>query len=580
MPMRPCLNSENSVQNRRAAAIPETSVDVAATGFDRVGPTKRVGAALALFFACLGQAQAQSTPCTVGDEQLVTYDFNAPAVTWNAGDLTDSVTVGTGAGQTTLGTTVVGGNHNAGTPYIGTRGSFANSLNIEVNRTTNVETNTITFTFGRAITKLRFVAADLDYAANNYRDRVTVTGTDALGGASTPVAAATIAANVTAAANVATATTVASCGDASAACNATFDFSTPVKVVTLVYSNFNVTGNPTEQYIGISNLDFCVPTVARVAVSKTTTADVGTFNFTNTNLASAVPAVTTVTAGTAATSAQVDIATLVTTTTISETIPAGWSLTGATCSDSNGATSGNSGTFSTFASPTVTIPAANAVGGARITCNFANVRFPRLTLVKTVTNDDGGSAVATAWTLNAVGPSSISGATGSVAVTNVYVPSGTYALSETGGPSTYTASAWSCAAGTLVGSNLTLANGVVSTCTINNNDQKIANLTVTKTNGVGTLVSGASTTYTVVFTNGGPSQANSAIVVDPVVPGLSCTTAVCSAAGGAQCPGGAIDGAGVSVPIASLQAGIAVPTFPISGTVSFAVTCSVTATGL
>ncbi len=566
------LTRENTVHNRIGGTV------VKLGGF-AVGKKRHLWAVSVLMFGALGQAHAQSAACTAGEEQLVNYDFNVPAVTWNAGDLTDSVTVGTGTGQTTLATAVAGGNHNAGTPVIGTRGGNANSLNIEVDRTTAAQTNTITFTFGRAITKLRFVTADLDYAANNYRDRISVTGVDALGAASTPTATATNAANVTIAGNVATATTAANCGDASAACNATFNFATPVKVVTLVYDNFNVVGNPTTQFIGISNLDFCVPTIGRVAVSKTTTADVGTFNFTRTNLA-AVPAVTTVTAGTPVTSAQLDITAVGTAVTVSETVPAGWALTAATCTDSNGATSGNSGTFSSFASPTVTIPAANAVAGARITCGFANTRFPRLSLVKTVTNDDGGSAVATAWTLNAAGPSSISGATASAAVTNVYVPAGAYALSETGGPTTYTAGAWSCTAGTLVGSNLTLTNGAISTCTINNDDQKIANLAVTKTNAVATLVSGASTTYTLSFTNGGPSSANGALVNDPLAGGLSCTTAVCSATGGAQCPGGAVNGSGVSVPVASLQAGVAVPTFPISGTVSFAVTCTVTATGL
>lgn len=564
------------MQNRNAAKI---AVDTCHAKTRRL-PGRGALVGLLLSFACLGQAYAQSATCTAGEEQLVNYDFNAPAVTWNAGDLTDNVTVGTGAGQTTLATAITGGNHNAGTPVIGTRGGSTNSLNIEVNRTTAAQVNTITFTFGRAITKLRFVTSDLDFATNNYRDRITVTGTDALGAASTPTATAVNGANVTIAGNVATATTAANCADTSTACNATFNFSTPVRVVTLVYSNFNVTGNPTDQFIGISNLDFCVPTVGRVAVAKTTTADVGTFNFTATNLAAAVPAVTTVTAGTPATSAQVNITTLGTATTVSETIPANWSLTGATCTDSNGATSGNSGTFSTFASPTVTIPAANAVAGARITCSFANIRFPRLTLVKTVTNDDGGSALATAWTLSAAGPASISGATASPAVTNAFVPAGTYALGETGGPTTYTAGAWACSAGSLAGNSLTLANGTVSTCTINNDDQKIANLAVTKTNSVSGVVAGTNTTYTLAFTNAGPSQANNALVSDPVVAGLSCVTAVCSASGGAQCPGGAVNGAGVSVPIASLQAGVAVPTFPVSGTVSFAVTCSVTATGL
>ena len=47
------------------------------------------------------------------------------------------------------------------------------------------------------------------------------------------------------------------------------------------------------------------------------------------------------------------------------------------------------------------------------TCTINNNDQPaHLTLVKTVTNDNGGTAVPTAWTLAAAGPTPISGATG------------------------------------------------------------------------------------------------------------------------------------------------------------------------
>ena len=76
--------------------------------------------------------------------------------------------------------------------------------------------------------------------------------------------------------------------------------------------------------------------------------------------------------------------------------------------------------------------------------------LPRLTLVKQVANDNGGTAIPTAWTLNAAGPTPLSGPTGSTAVTNQIVGAGTYNLSETGGPppGTYAASSWSCTGAT------------------------------------------------------------------------------------------------------------------------------------
>jgi large repetitive protein len=113
------------------------------------------------------------------------------------------------------------------------------------------------------------------------------------------------------------------------------------------------------------------------------------------------------------------------------------------------------------------------------TCSITNSDIAaHLTLVKTITNDNGGTSVATSFTLGATGASTISGATASAAVTNVAVPAGTYALSETG-PAGYTAGAWSCTGGILSGSSLTLGSNQSATCTINNDD-KPATLTLTK----------------------------------------------------------------------------------------------------
>jgi uncharacterized repeat protein (TIGR01451 family) len=108
--------------------------------------------------------------------------------------------------------------------------------------------------------------------------------------------------------------------------------------------------------------------------------------------------------------------------------------------------------------------------GQTATCTINNNDVaPRLTLVKTVTNDNGGTTTTAAFTLTAAGPTNITGVSGSVTVTNAAVNAGTYALSETN-VAGYAASAWSCTSGTLTGSSLTLTVGQTSTCTINNND--------------------------------------------------------------------------------------------------------------
>ncbi len=98
-----------------------------------------------------------------------------------------------------------------------------------------------------------------------------------------------------------------------------------------------------------------------------------------------------------------------------------------------------------------------------------------------------------------------------------------------------------------------------------------ADLTVTKTNG-GTLVSaGATTTYTVVVNNAGPDAANGAIVTDPAAAGLTKTTVLCTAAGGATCPASPTAG--------QVEAGLAIPALPFGGSVTLTIAATVTAAG-
>ena len=114
---------------------------------------------------------------------------------------------------------------------------------------------------------------------------------------------------------------------------------------------------------------------------------------------------------------------------------------------------------------------------------------------------------------------------------------------------------------------------VDSTCTFTNT--RSANLAITKTNGVNSVVAGSTTTYTITVSNGGPSDADGALLKDPLAAGLSCLQASCTGvSGGASCP------AAGSVTIASLQgAGITLAVLPASSTVTFSVVCGVTATG-
>ena len=107
--------------------------------------------------------------------------------------------------------------------------------------------------------------------------------------------------------------------------------------------------------------------------------------------------------------------------------------------------------------------------GQSAICTIVNNDIPpSLTLVKTVTNNDGGTAVAANWTLSATnGPTPISGAGGATSDANFVA--GTYDLSETS-LAGYAAGDWGCVGGSQSGSQITIGIGQTATCTINNDD--------------------------------------------------------------------------------------------------------------
>jgi uncharacterized repeat protein (TIGR01451 family) len=107
-----------------------------------------------------------------------------------------------------------------------------------------------------------------------------------------------------------------------------------------------------------------------------------------------------------------------------------------------------------------------------------------------------------------------------------------------------------------------------------------ANLTITKTDGIGSTVAGGSTAYTVTVANlSGFNVANS-VLKDPVAPGLSCTAApTCAVVSGtATCP--VVGGGAGQLSMANLQgAGVQIPLLAAGSGMAFRITCNVTATG-
>ncbi|MEG2265407.1 MAG: hypothetical protein RSC68_13860 [Acinetobacter sp.] len=122
---------------------------------------------------------------------------------------------------------------------------------------------------------------------------------------------------------------------------------------------------------------------ARIRIAKISNNGVGSFAFTGlTNLQDSsgnsvtTDSITTVASGSAATSSNSLYSTsLNNAVLISETIPASYNLTAASCIDSNAANSGNPiGAFGSLSANQLTIPAANIVAGANIVCTFTNNR--------------------------------------------------------------------------------------------------------------------------------------------------------------------------------------------------------------
>nr|UXN30393.1 hypothetical protein N8D75_10495 [Curtobacterium flaccumfaciens] len=88
-----------------------------------------------------------------------------------------------------------------------------------------------------------------------------------------------------------------------------------------------------------------------------------------------------------------------------------------------------------------------------------------LTLVKQVV---GGDADPGDWTLTATGPTTVSGTSGSDAVTGRPVPPGDYTLTESGGPDGYEAGDWTCTGAPVTDGVVTVADGDDVVCTIVN----------------------------------------------------------------------------------------------------------------
>ena len=169
--------------------------------------------------------------------------------------------------------------------------------------------------------------------------------------------------------------------------------------------------------------------------------------------------------------------------TVTEGSTSGWDLTDITCVDP---TTNSSGVKATG------VATINLAAGESVTCTYTNTKRPKLTLVKRVVNDNGGTKTVSDFTLgtNAGSLTFDGGAADGTNITKytsnqLTVVPGTYTLTEAN-VTGYDEGTWSCTgvAGTVVptynAGSVVLAAGEVAVCTITNNDQP-ATLKIIKT---------------------------------------------------------------------------------------------------
>lgn len=272
--------------------------------------------------------------------------------------------------------------------------------------------------------------------------------------------------------------------------------------------------------------------------------------------------------------------------TLTEVLSTGWEQT-ATIACTN--PSGGAASYVTVNNANRTIAATLDATNFGAICTITNNKQTRVRARKAVPNTDTGTFNLTAQTDAGSTTASNQGDGGLTSYQQSY--SGSVTLTETSGSNasiTKYVTGVSCvndetgatltpSASTLTGATRTVVYtppaNADSSCVFTNT--RTAALTVTKTNSVDSVTVGTTVSYAITLANSGPSDADGATFRDPAATGLSCTSVSCTGvSGAASCP------AGGSVTVAALQgSGIALSSFPAASSITFAVTCDVTASG-
>ena len=211
------------------------------------------------------------------------------------------------------------------------------------------------------------------------------------------------------------------------------------------------------------------------------------------------------------------------TATMTETQQSGYQLVQQNGSNAVCTSGGNPITSTNVGATGFSVP----IGSRQIlSCTVVNALIPAtLTLQKTVDNPFGGDADPVDWTLQAAGPQTVAGPSGSAAVTGAKVAPGTYLLSELDGPDGYSASAWSCTGATVSGNSVTLVAGATVSCGITNTELGVPVLTQDKTVNTATAHEGDTLTYTMTVGNTGTADATGVTATETLPAGVTFVSA-------------------------------------------------------
>jgi hypothetical protein len=270
---------------------------------------------------------------------------------------------------------------------------------------------------------------------------------------------------------------------------------------------------------------------ATVAIRKTTSnVKGGPFNFSVSNLASAPSAITTTTAAIPAPAAPtaINVSALNSLVQISEGANSYFTIASASCSDANAAVTGNPASFGSLTGLLLTIPSANVLPAAQITCTFTNDGMaPKIRLQKALAGS-GRLAAADQFRLAATGtgaPAAVNTTGTGTAITSAALSftataNSAYSLTETmaaGSTSLLTgySQAVSCANNNTTGTSVAALNSLPInftiqaaddvSCTITNTGTPTPLLVISKTFSTAStpVVVGQSVIYTYTIANTG-----------------------------------------------------------------------------